>query len=67
MTSIIRATCSHCGHESRRSTNTRTLAKDVAALTWARCPECGDTGIVIAITDERSKLAKDAVTSSPSA
>ena len=61
MCSVIRATCSHCGREIKQRTDERALSDEVAALTGARCPECGEIGIVIAIADEPPERTNSAV------
>lgn len=49
MPSVIRCTCSHCGHESYYDSSSEALGKKVVKLTNARCPACGRSGVLITL------------------
>lgn len=49
MPSVIRCTCSHCGHESYHDSSSGALGKKVVKLTNARCPACGRMGVLITL------------------
>lgn len=49
MPSVIRCTCSHCGHESYHASSSGTLGKKVVKLSNARCASCGRIGVLITL------------------
>lgn len=49
MPSVIRCTCSHCGHESYHDSSSGPLGQKVIKLTNERCSSCGRTGALITL------------------